>query len=223
MDSVKRASHRESNQWEWFTLVQLWLLLPLSCIHFSDVIGPAFLVYYILLLPLSIDYLKSNYFSVQKLFLFCIFQSKICFPACLLWSALVSVFVFHCLCFLCLYFFPIKDCLLSIVLKYSRLLSVSVKRRHPASTSSPQNIRRPNLFAINNGARSAAAFVLCFCYIFYTFIFYIFYIFHFQPPKHPARRFICNQQFDQRPDMLLFFYIFLSFSSSILSYIVLYY
>ena len=171
MDSVKRASHRESNQWEWFTLVQLWLLLPLSCIHFSDVIGPAFLVYYILLLPLSIDYLKSNYFSVQKFFLFCIFQSKICFPACLLWSALVSVFVFHCLCFLCLYFFPIKDCLLSIVLKCSRLLSVSVKRRHPASLSSPQNIRRPNLFAINNEARSAALVLClyCFNYLFLLF------------------------------------------------------
>ena len=170
MDSVKRASHRESNQWEWFTLVQLWLLLPLSCIHFSDVIGPAFLVYYILLLPISIDYLKSNYFSVQKFFLLCISQSKFCFSECLLWSALVSVFVFHCLCFLCLYFFPIKDCLLSIVLKCSRLLSVSVKRRHPASLSSPQNIRRPNLFAINNEARSAALVyvfivsIIFFCY-----------------------------------------------------------
>ena len=151
---------------------------------------------------------------MQKFFLFCIFQSKICFPACLLWSALVSVFVFHCLCFLCLYFFPIKDCLLSIVLKCSRLLSVSVKRRHPASLSSPQNIRRPNLFAINNEARSAA-FVLClYCFNFLFLLLHFLYILCYfvlrqlQPPITSGGQIYLDQQYGQ---ILFSFFCVLTF------------
>ena len=102
---------------------------------------PAFLVYYILLLPLSLDYLTSNYFSVQKIFLFLFVYFNPRFvsqPVCcvLLWSV-----------FLCFIVCIFSNQRLSIVF------------------SSAQ----------------------CFCEAPPPGL-------HFQPPKHPAAKFICNQQ-----------------------------